>query len=94
MSKPNEPRRWWIEDNDANREVPAETAKHRYIEAIPLTAYDAIVAELEREKRKVEKYHEALHWFQINSRSKFDQMQAEAFRLQIDDIDKESEGAG
>lgn len=30
----SEPRRWWIEDNEANREVPADVAKPRYVEVI------------------------------------------------------------
>lgn len=42
----SDPRRWWIEDNEANREVPADVAKPRYVEVMAVEDHDRIAAEL------------------------------------------------
>lgn len=41
----SEVRRWWIEDNEANRDVPAEVARPRYVEVIAIEDHDRIIAE-------------------------------------------------
>lgn len=35
--------RWWIEDNDANRYVPPDYVKPRYIEVMPVAEHDRVV---------------------------------------------------
>jgi hypothetical protein len=58
MTADKAPRRWWIDDNEANRYVPPDHLKRRYLEVLEYSAYVALAAELEREKRKVEKLNE------------------------------------
>lgn len=56
MDNSQKVREWWIEDIEANRTVPAEVAKHRYVPVIERSAYDAVVAERD-ELRETLKLH-------------------------------------
>lgn len=93
-----EPRRWYLDDcrDDYNRcyattclQTHEDMLKGNSIEVIEASRYDEIKAELERERRKMEKYHEILNWFQINAFNTLDKLQADEFRKELEAIDKE-----
>ncbi len=56
MSDASEVKRWWIEDNEANREFPAEVAKPRYVEVIAIEDHDRIMAERDELWKRATKF--------------------------------------
>lgn len=49
-------KRWWIEDNEANETIPADVAKHRYIEVLSVEDHERIVAERDELWKRATKF--------------------------------------
>lgn len=54
-------KRWWIEDNEANKTIPAEVAKNRYIEVMRVEDHERIVAEKDAAYNKLDDINMALN---------------------------------